>query len=171
VVVLAGLIGSDAWLVRDGRLTSAFEYVLLRPMLLLMVLGLAVLSMMFHEFGHAAACRYGGARPGVIGAGFYVMWPAFYTNVTDAYRLSRAGRIRTDLGGVYFNAVFVLPLTAAYLATGYLPLLAAVFLIHLEMMQQLMPVAGLPYILLTLGKKAVLAALAACRRQLSASPG
>jgi hypothetical protein len=34
-----------------------------------------------------------------------------------------------------------------------------------------MPVAGLPYILLTLGKKAVLAALAACRRQLSASPG
>jgi putative peptide zinc metalloprotease protein len=139
VVVLAGLTGSDAWLVRDGRLTSAFEYVLLRPMLLLMVLGLAVLSMMFHEFGHAAACRYGGARPGVIGAGFYVIWPAFYTNVTDAYRLSRAGRIRTDLGGVYFNAVFVLPLTAAHLATGYLPLLAAVFLIHLEMMQQLMP--------------------------------
>ena len=34
-----------------------------------------------------------------------------------------------------------------------------------------MPVAGLSYILLTLGKKAVLAALAACRRQLSASPG
>jgi putative peptide zinc metalloprotease protein len=139
VAVLAGLIGSDAWLVRDGRLSSAFEYVLLRPMLLLMVLGLAVLSMIFHECGHAAACRYGGARPGVIGAGFYVIWPAFYTNVTDAYRLSRAGRIRTDLGGVYFNAVFVLPLTAAYLATGYFPLLAAVFLIHLEMMQQLMP--------------------------------
>jgi putative peptide zinc metalloprotease protein len=116
VAVLAGLIGSDAWLVRDGRLSSAFEYVLLRPMLLLMVLGLAVLSMIFH-----------------------VIWPAFYTNVTDAYRLSRAGRIRTDLGGVYFNAVFVLPLTAAYLATGYFPLLAAVLLIHLEMMQQLMP--------------------------------
>ena len=33
VVVLAGLIGSDAWLVRDGRRTSAFAYVLLRPML------------------------------------------------------------------------------------------------------------------------------------------
>ena len=139
VVVLTCLIGSDAWLVHGGRLTFAFQYVLLHPLLLLMVLGLSLASMLFHECGHAAACRYGGARPGVIGVGFYVVWPAFFTNVTDAYRLGRAGRIRTDLGGVYFNAVFVLPLVAAYLATGYLPLLAAVFLIHMEIVQQLMP--------------------------------
>ncbi len=138
-VVLTCLVGSDAWLVRGGRLTFAFQYVLLHPLLLLTVLGLALASMLFHECGHAAACRYGGARPGVIGVGFYVVWPAFFTNVTDAYRLGRAGRIRTDLGGVYFNAVFVLPLVAAYLATGYLPLLAAVFLIHMEIVQQLMP--------------------------------
>jgi putative peptide zinc metalloprotease protein len=138
-VVLASLIGSDAWLVRSGKFSSSFQYVLLHPMLLLMVLGLAVTSMMFHECGHAAACRYGGARPGVIGVGFYVIWPAFFTNVTDTYRLGRAGRIRTDLGGVYFNAVFMLPLIAGYLKTGYLPLLAAVFLIHMEILQQLMP--------------------------------
>ena len=117
-VALAGLIASDAWLVRSGQLDPAFEYVLLHPLLLLMVLGLTVLSMLFHECGHAAACRYGGARPGVIGMGFYVVWPAFFTNVTDAYRLGRAGRIRTDLGGVYFNAVFALALAAAYLTTG-----------------------------------------------------
>jgi putative peptide zinc metalloprotease protein len=139
VAVLASLIGSDAWLVHGGKFSSSFQYVLLHPVLLLMVLGLSVASMMFHEFGHAAACRYGGARPGVIGVGFYVIWPAFYTNVTDAYRLGRAGRIRTDLGGVYFNAVFMLPLIAGYLETGYLPLLAAVFLIHMEILQQLMP--------------------------------
>ena len=112
---------------------------LLHPLLLLLVLGLSVLSMLFHECGHAAACRYGGARPGVIGMGFYVIWPAFFTNVTDAYRLGRAGRIRTDLGGVYFNAVFALLLTATYLATGYPPLLAAVMLIYLEIVQQLLP--------------------------------
>jgi putative peptide zinc metalloprotease protein len=139
VAVLASLIGSDAWLVHSGKFSSSFQYVLLHPVLLLMVLGLAVTSMMFHECGHAAACRYGGARPGVIGVGFYVIWPAFYTNVTDAYRLGRPGRIRTDLGGVYFNAVFMLPLIAGYLKTGYLPLLAAVFLIHMEILQQLMP--------------------------------
>jgi putative peptide zinc metalloprotease protein len=138
-LVLACLIVSDAWLFGSGRLGSAFRYVLVHPLLLLMILGLSVVSMLFHECGHAAACRYGGARPGVIGVGFYVIWPAFFTNVTDAYRLGRAGRIRTDLGGVYFNAIFVLPLTATFFVTGYAPLAAAVLLIHLEIMQQLMP--------------------------------
>jgi putative peptide zinc metalloprotease protein len=136
---LLSLVASDTWLLRVGRLIPAFQLVLLRPPLLLLVFGLSVLSMLFHECGHAAACRYGGARPGVIGVGFFVVWPAFFTNVTDTYRLGRAGRIRTDLGGVYFNAVFVLMLMAAYLATGYLPLLPAVFLIHLEIIQQLLP--------------------------------
>lgn len=138
-LVLTCLVASDVWLFGSGRLGSAFRYVLLNPLLLLLVLGLSVLSMLFHECGHAAACRYGGARPGVIGMGFYVIWPAFYTNVTDTYRLGRAGRIRTDLGGVYFNAIFILPLTAAYLATGYAPLAGAVMLIHLEIVQQLLP--------------------------------
>jgi putative peptide zinc metalloprotease protein len=139
VAALAALIASDAWLFRGGQLDRALRYVLLHPLLLLLVLGLSVVSMLFHECGHAAACRYGGALPGVIGAGVYLVWPAFFTNVTDAYRLGRAGRIRTDLGGVYFNAIFVLALAAAYLNTGYLPLLAADMIVHMEMVQQLLP--------------------------------
>jgi putative peptide zinc metalloprotease protein len=98
-----------------------------------------LLSTLFHECGHAAACRYGGVRPGVIGMGFYVMWPAFFTDVTDAYRLGRAGRVRTDLGGVYFNAIFVLALTAAYRTTGIAVLAGAIVLTHAEIVQQLVP--------------------------------
>ena len=64
-----------------------------------------MLSAGFHEFGHAAAARRGGATPGVMGAGLYLVWPAFYTDVTDSYRLGRVGRLRTDLGGLYFNAI------------------------------------------------------------------
>ncbi len=139
MVALGGLIVSDAWLVHTGRLNSALGYVVIHPVLLLVVLGLTLLSTLFHECGHAAACRYGGARPGVIGMGVYVVWPAFFTNVTDAYRLGRAGRVRTDLGGVYFNAIFSVGLAAVYLATGYLPLLAAVLLVHIEIVQQLLP--------------------------------
>ena len=41
-----------------------------------------------------------------MGAGLYLIWPAFYTDVSDSYRLSRGGRLRVDLGGLYFNAVF-----------------------------------------------------------------
>ena len=77
---------------------------------LLAFLGLLFASMLFHELGHAAACRYGGGRPGAIGAGLYLMLPAFYTNVTDAYRLPRRRPGRTDLGGIYFNAVFIVVL-------------------------------------------------------------
>ena len=40
-----------------------------------------------------------------MGAGLYLIWPAFYTDVTDSYRLARAGRVPTDLGGLYFNAI------------------------------------------------------------------
>ena len=139
VVVLGLLAAADVWLVRSGGLLAAFGDVLARPLLLLVLVGLAVVSMVFHECGHAAACRYGGARPGRIGMGLYVLWPALFTNVTDSYRLGRAGRIRTDLGGVYFNAVFAVVLAGAYLGTGYLPLAAAVLLVQLEMAQQLLP--------------------------------
>ena len=139
VVVLACLVASDTWLYRRGRLGAAVAYVLYHPTLLLVVIGLILLSTLFHECGHAAACRYGGARPGVIGMGIYVLWPAFFTNVTDAYRLGRGARIRTDLGGVYFNVIFVLVLTAAYRATGYEVLAGAVVITHLEIAEQLLP--------------------------------
>jgi putative peptide zinc metalloprotease protein len=138
VAVLASLIG-DTWLLRSGRGVPALNDVLLHSVLLLLVLGLSLLSLLFHECGHATACHYGGARPGVIGTGFFVIWPAFFTNVTDAYRLGRAGRIRTDLGGVYFNSIFALMLMGVYAGTGYAPLLAAVILVHLEIIQRLMP--------------------------------
>jgi putative peptide zinc metalloprotease protein len=139
VVVLGSLAGADLWLVRSGRILPAFRDVLVHPLLLLVVMGLTVASALFHESGHAAACRYGGARPGRIGAGLYVIWPAFFTNVTDSYRLGRGGRIRVDLGGVYFNAIFAVAMAAAYRATGYLPLLAAVLFTQLEAAEQLLP--------------------------------
>jgi putative peptide zinc metalloprotease protein len=139
VLVLGGLIASDTWLFRYGKVASAVEYVLFHPLLLLVALGLTLVSTLFHECGHAAACRYGGARPGVIGVGFYVLWPACFTNVTDAYRLGRGGRIRTDLGGVYFNVIFVLAMTATYRATGYAVLVGAVMITHVEIISQLMP--------------------------------
>src|SRR6202012_4562162 len=98
-----------------------------------------VASALFHECGHAAGCRYSGARPGRIGAGIYLVWPAFFTNVTDSYRLNRAGRLRTDLGGLYFNMVFMLVLAAFYVATSAEILLLVIAITHLEMLEQLLP--------------------------------
>ena len=98
-----------------------------------------VLSGGFHEFGHAAAARYSGANPGVIGAGIYLVWPAFYTDVTDSYRLGRRGRIRTDLGGLYFNAIVVVLTFVWWYATRWDALLLLVATQVMQMVHQLLP--------------------------------
>ena len=74
-----------------------------------------------------------------MGVGIYIVWPAFYTDVTDAYRLGRGGRLRADLGGVYFNCVFVLVIAAAYAVTGFEPLLVLVIVQHMQILQQFLP--------------------------------
>jgi putative peptide zinc metalloprotease protein len=137
--VIVSVLAVDFWLYAVHGLGGGLRQVLRDPADLLIVLGLTLVSGAFHECGHAAGCRYGGARPGVIGVGIYLVWPAFFTNTTDAYRLSRAGRLRTDLGGLYFNAVFMLALAGIYGATSAEILLVVIAVTHLEMLQQLLP--------------------------------
>src|SRR5438874_681264 len=139
LAVLAGLGALDVWLFAYHGIAQSLREVLYSPALLMMMLGLVILSAAFHECGHATACAYGGARPGVMGAGLYIVWPAFYTDVTDAYRLGKAGRLRTDLGGVYFNVVFMLAVAGAYFATGSEPLLLVIPFMHLEIIHQFLP--------------------------------
>ena len=100
---------------------------------------MTVFSAGFHEFGHAAAARKGGAVPGVMGAGIYLVWPAFYTDVTDSYRLGRVGRIRTDLGGLYFNAVVAVAIAGIWWGTGWDALLLVIATQILQMIRQLTP--------------------------------
>ena len=139
VAVIAGAGVMDYWLFLLHGLSGAYRQVLGDPAELLLVAALSVASAAFHECGHAAGCRYGGARPGRIGVGIYLVWPSFFTDVTDSYRLDRAGRLRTDLGGVYFNVIFMLGLAGCYAATGRQVLLLTIAVTHLEMLEQLLP--------------------------------
>jgi putative peptide zinc metalloprotease protein len=138
--VVASIAAVDYWLFAVRGLGGGLQEVLRDPAALLAVLGLTLVSAAFHECGHATGCRSGGARPGVIGVGLYLLWPSFFTNVTDSYRLSRGGRLRTDLGGVYFNAVFILALAGLYAVTSAPILVLAIAFTHLEMLEQLLPV-------------------------------
>ena len=128
---------------RAGDLGVAVTEVLSTPALLLALYALLTLGGLIHETGHAAACVYGGGRPGAIGFGVYLLFPAFYTDVTDSYRLSRRGRLRTDLGGLYFNVWCLIVLTTLFLRTGEGLFLLAALVMHLEMVQQLMPAVRL----------------------------
>ena len=139
VVAVAGsMLAVDWWLFAVHGLGGGIQQVLRDPVDLLAVLGLSLVTAVFHECGHAAGCRYGGARPGVIGVGIYLVWPSFFTNVTDSYRLSRAG-LRTDLGGLYFNLIFMLALAGIYAATSSEVLLLVIAVTHVEMLDQLLP--------------------------------
>jgi putative peptide zinc metalloprotease protein len=139
VVVVAGFAAMVGWLLFAEGVGAGARQALYSPGFLLLVFGLAAASAGFHEFGHAAALRYGGGTPGAMGAGLYLVWPAFYTDVTDSYRLPRRARLRTDLGGLYFNMVFALGVFAVWAATGADALLLVVPLLLLQMVQQLLP--------------------------------
>jgi putative peptide zinc metalloprotease protein len=139
VAAVAGLIAFDVWMFFFHGIAQGARTIVYNPILLFMLLGLVVIATALHEIGHATAARYGGAKPGVMGAGIYVVWPAFYTDVTDAYRLNRRGRLRTDLGGIYFNALFALGTAGVYLLTGFEPLLIVVLVQHFQIIQQLLP--------------------------------
>jgi len=139
LAVVASVLALDYWLFVIHGLGAGLGQVLRDPADLLVVLGLTVASAAFHECGHATGCRYGGARPGRIGVGVYLVWPSFFTNVTDSYRLSRAGRLRTDLGGLYFNLIFMLVLAGLYAGTSAEILLLVIAVTHLEMLEQLLP--------------------------------
>jgi putative peptide zinc metalloprotease protein len=137
--VLTALIAFDVWFFSVHGIAQSIRGTLYQPAIILLIYGLLLVSIAWHEIGHATACRYGGARPGVIGFGIYVVWPAFYNDVTDAYRLSKAGKVRTDLGGIYFNLIFTLAVGGAYALTSFEPLLVVVLMQHLLIVYQFMP--------------------------------
>src|SRR6185312_8854308 len=139
LAVVVVFVGVTKWVLFDQGLGFAAHQAFADPGLLLAVFAITLVSAGFHEFGHAAAARYGGATPGAMGAGLYLIWPAFYTDVTDSYRLGRAGRLRTDLGGLYFNALLAVGTYGLFWLTGWDVLLLIVGAQLIQMIRQLPP--------------------------------
>src|SRR3989440_2703140 len=136
---LVGFVALDGWLFFVHGISQGIRTLLNQPLFFLVLFAIVVVSAAIHECGHATGCRYGGARPGVMGVGLYLVWPAFYTDVTDAYRLGKAGRLRTDLGGVYFNALIMLATLGIYAVTHLEVLLLVILLLQFEMLHQFLP--------------------------------
>ncbi|HEX8453419.1 MAG TPA: hypothetical protein VF647_15060 [Longimicrobium sp.] len=97
-------------------------------------------SVVAHEFGHAAACARFGARPADIGIGVWFIYPALYSDVTDAWRLTRWERVVVDVGGIYFQAVVGAVYVLLFEATGWRPLQVASLLIAANCLFSLNPI-------------------------------
>ncbi len=141
-VMIAFLLAAflaEAWLYVVHGVGGSVRDTLYAPASMLLILGVVVLAAGFHELGHAAALHFAGGRTKGMGVGIYTVYPAFYTDVSDNYRLRRWARVRTDLGGFYFNLVFVLGILGLYALTGREFLLLVVLLINFEVIHQLLP--------------------------------
>lgn len=139
LAALAGFVALDVWYFATHGVAQSLRDLIYQPLLVLVIYGFLIVSVLWHELGHATACRYGGAEPGRIGFGIYLVWPAFFTDVTDALKLGKGGRVRTDLGGIYFNILFSLAVGGVYLLTGFEPILVLILMQHLMMLFNLMP--------------------------------
>ena len=139
IVLTAAGLAAQGWLYFVHGVAGGVHDAIYNPGLLLGALAILVVATGFHEFGHAAALRYGGGKVRGMGVGLYLAYPAFYTDVTDNYRLGRWARVRTDLGGIYFNVIAALGLIGAYMLTGSEFLLVSVLLLNFQTVQQFFP--------------------------------
>jgi putative peptide zinc metalloprotease protein len=85
---------------------------------LIPVYALVLLSVLIHELGHASATRYWRCEHGAIGFGMYLLFPAFYTDVSEIWKLSRRRRMVVDISGVYFQLVCAGAFILGYWRTG-----------------------------------------------------
>src|ERR671936_1361937 len=139
IAILALTIAAHVWLYGSHGIAQALHQTLYAPSLLLVVFAGIVVSAAFHELGHGAGLRDGGGRVRNMGVGLYLVYPAFYTDVTDNYRLSRGKRLRTDLGGFYFNGIFHLAMIGLFALTAQEFWLLIALIVDLEVVQQLLP--------------------------------
>ena len=74
---------------------SALEYILIYLLIILVFI--------FHEIGHASAALHFRIRTPRIGYGFYLVYPVFFTEISEAWKLQPKKRMVINLGGVYFQ--------------------------------------------------------------------
>jgi len=161
-------IGVNISVVLNPRLLPAVETVLLRPDLILALLGIEFASVLAHELGHASALRRARCRFGMIGIALNAIWPVLYTDVTHVYCLNREQRIRVDLGGIYFQLISTIGMYLIYLATEADVLLLAMFFTSAVILQHFTPflrLDGYYTVADTLGADEPLARVAALVRE------
>jgi len=84
------------------------------------VMLLSLLGAFIHETGHASALVSYGCKQTEIGFGLYFYYPVLYTDVSEAWKLSRHQRATIDMAGVYFQSVFQLLLLGLFFINGSL---------------------------------------------------
>lgn len=76
------------------------------------------LGLLVHELAHASACVRCGVRHGPIGFAIYLVFPAFYTDVSEIWSLPARDRMVVDSAGIYTSLASATLTAVSYLLTG-----------------------------------------------------
>ena len=101
---------------------------------------LFVMSLLVHELGHSTALLRHQAQPGKIGVTLYLIYPAFYSDVTNAWLLPKWQRVEVDFGGIYLQGLLAILYGVTYLLTDASSLQIATVLIIYTMAFNLNPI-------------------------------
>ena len=61
--------------------------------------------LLFHEIGHSISAKKYGINCKEIGIGIYLIFPVFYINLGESWKLHKSKRIVINLGGIYFQLI------------------------------------------------------------------
>ncbi len=114
------------------NLSSPFDNI---PQLIL----LALPVVLFHELGHVAACKPAGIKNGEIGIGIYLIFPVFYSDISNLWTATKQQRIIANLAGVFNQYLYALILYGIFYFTDYKIFLTISILIIIDGVYQLYP--------------------------------
>ncbi len=100
---------------------------------------IVMFSFIIHEIGHTTASVKNQIIPESAGLGLYFFSPVFYVDVTQTWTLPPRERLLVDVGGIYFQAIFVSILTTINILFNNLILHRAILSILLLMLINLFP--------------------------------
>lgn len=140
-VVIMGLIA-----VCSAHLAVYLEWFLprpnapLEPSQLFVIFLMVVVTVLFHELGHATACHAYGTNHGAIGFCLYLIFPAFYVDLSNTWRLRCRQRAIIDVAGMYFQLLVTVPLFCLYVLTGTPYYAHVIYAIDLMVLLSLNPI-------------------------------
>lgn len=140
VVIVGVLLIVATQVAFASRLVTAPFQISLAPTDLLIYYALIIATAAFHELGHATACRRYGCEHGDIGVMLYMIFPAFYVNLSNAWRLSGKQRAVIDVGGIYFQLLTTVPLYLIHLLTGNVHCAVALVSVNVMVLLSLNPI-------------------------------
>jgi putative peptide zinc metalloprotease protein len=136
-IILSAIIGDSYFLMNTDEILTYNQLINIY-----MVAGLVLFmlsSSLFHEIGHASACKYLGVQHGGIGFGLYLNFPVLYTDVTQVWRLNRKQRCLVNMAGVYFQCIILILILVLFEFTRWDMCRYIIFTLNLGFLMTLNP--------------------------------